>query len=93
MGETNLSHNGTDLFVIDCDFNKEHADIPNWLKVNKIALNIKEPTVSYFLRWNHDVFWIYEKIFRISPKHELAGIKYLNAHIEYELNWKTNIVM
>ena len=40
--DTNLFHHGTDLSVIECEFNKELADISTWLKVNKLSLNIKK---------------------------------------------------
>ena len=40
--DTNLFRYGIDLSVIECEFNKEFADIPTCLKVNKLSLNIKK---------------------------------------------------
>ena len=56
--DTNLFHHGTDLSVIECEFNKELADISTWLKVNKLSLNIKRLIIWYFHGRNYLILLI-----------------------------------
>ena len=87
--DTNLFHHGTDLSVIECEFNKELADISTWLKVNKLSLNIKKTHYMIFTRkkLSHPLD------LRIDNQnaHVTKTSKFLGVYIDDKLNWKTHI--
>ena len=87
--DTNLFHHGTDLSVIECEFNKELADISTWLKVNKLSLNIKKTHYMIFSRkkLSHPLD------LRIDNQnvHVTKTSKFLGVYIDDKLNWKTHI--
>ena len=87
--DTNLFQHGTDLSVIECEFNKELADISTWLKVNKLSLNIKKTHYMIFTRkkLSHPLD------LRIDNQnvHVTKTSKFLGVYIDDKLNWKTDI--
>ena len=87
--DTNLFHHGTDLSVIECEFNKELADISTWLKVNKLSLNIKKTHYMIFSRKKQS----HPLDLRIDNQnvHVTKTSKFLGVYIDDKLNWKTHI--
>ena len=87
--DTNLFHHGTDLSVIECEFNEELVDISTWLKVNKLSLNIKK---------SHYMIFSWKKLshpldLRIDHQnvHVTKNSKFLGVYIDDKLNWKTHM--
>ena len=87
--DTNLFSSGTDLDIMECIINEELTHISEWLKVNKLSLNIKKTQ-----------YMVFTKKKRKSPIklkidghaiHEVCKTKFLGVFIDNKLNWKDHI--
>jgi hypothetical protein len=88
--DTNLFINGQDLTLMSSVINKELADISQWLKVNKLSLNIDKTKFMIFTRKkkaSHEInLYIDNKSLS-----ETNVSKFLGVLIDNKLNWKQHI--
>ena len=89
--DTNLSINGKDIFVLQDVLNKELANISEWLKVNKLSLNINKTQFMVF-SWRK----ITPQKVEIKIDHESVMetdfSKLLGVYIDKKLTWKSHIL-
>ena len=88
--DTNLFINGKDVFVLQDMLNKELANISEWLKVNKLSLNINKTQFMVFSRRKITPLKIDIEIDNQSViETELS--KFLGVYIDKKLTCKTHI--
>ena len=88
--DTNLFINGKYIFVLQDVLNKELANISEWLKVNKLSLNINKTQFMVFSRRKITPPKIDIKIDNQSVM-ETDLSKFLAVYIDKKLTWKTHI--
>ena len=88
--DTNLFIDGKDIFVLQDVLHKELANISEWLKVNKLSLNINKTQFMVFSRRKITPPQIDIKIDNQSVM-ETDLSKFLGVYIDKKLNWKTHI--
>ena len=87
--DSNLFLNGTDPTNIEAKLNNELAQIAEWLKVNKLALNIDKTSCMLFGNKKG-----YSKVkFCLQGKQitQVSTIKFLGVMIDEKLNWKAHV--
>ena len=84
--DSNLFLNGTDPADIETKLNNELAQIAEWLKVNKLALNIDKTSCMLFgtKKW-------YSKVKLCLQGKQVSTIKFLGVMIDGKLNWKAHV--
>ena len=85
--DSNLFHHGIDSSVIECEFNKDLADISTWLSVNKLSLNIKNPLYDILAEETHPLDLLIDN----RNVHITKASKSLGIYIDDKLNWKRHI--
>ena len=88
--DTNWFINGKYIFVLQDVLNKELANISEWLKVNKLSLNIDKTQFMMFSRRKITPPKIDIKIDNQSVM-ETDLSKFLGVYIDKKLTWKTHI--
>ena len=72
--DTNLFNHGKDMFSLQASLNQELANISQWLKVNKLSLNIKRPCTWCLHERKHNLRILKLKLtMRSSLKRNLAN--------------------
>ena len=72
--DTNLFNHGKDMFSLQATLNQELANISQWLKVNKLSLNIKRPCTWRVHERKHNLRILKLKLtMRSSLKRNLAS--------------------
>ena len=88
--DTNLFVSGVDMSHISEIVSKELAELSQWLKVNKLSLNLKKTQYMIFSRRKSKDETINIKIDDQSIS-ETKSSKFLGVYIDNSLNWKTHI--
>ena len=87
--DTNLFSSGTNLDMMESIINDELSHISEWLKVNKLSLNIKKTQYMIFTKKKRKSS-IDLKIDG-NDIHEVCKSKFLGVLIDNKLNWKDHI--
>ena len=88
--DTNLFKSGSDLAAMENAINTELRIISEWLKVNKLSLNIKKTKYMLFTKKRNYVDSINIEIEGQSID-ETGSTKFLGVIIDKQLNWKEHI--
>ena len=88
--DTNLFNHGKDMFSLQATLNQELANISQWLKVNKLSLNIKKTMYMVFTRKKTQSADIKIEIDNEIIS-ETKSSKFLGVHIDNKLNWKMHV--
>ena len=88
--DTNLFNHGKDMFSLQATLNQELASISQWLKVNKLSLNIKKTMYMVFTRKKTQSADIKIEIDNEIIS-ETKSSKFLGVHIDNKLNWKMHV--
>ena len=88
--DTNLFKSGTDLSSMQKDINVELVGICEWLKVNKLSLNVGKTKFMLFTKKRKYTHNIDIKIEGQSIA-ETENTKFLGVIIDRQLNWKAHI--
>ena len=89
--DTNLYYESEDLQVLESVLNRELKQLSQWLKVNRLALNI---TKSNFVIFHSHKRIVHHNVTLLLDKKsilEKGHIKYLGVFIDQHLNWKAHI--
>ena len=89
---TNIFLNGLDIKQMQNTINKELSNISNWLKGNKLSLNVKNTHYVIFTRKKHIDTDITLSIDG-EPIYEVQKTKFLGVIIDKKLTWKEHIAL
>ena len=78
------------MFSLQASLNQELANISQWLKVNKLSLNIKKTMYMVFTRKKTQAVDIEIEIDNEIIS-ETKSSKFLGVHIDNKLNWKMHV--
>ena len=88
--DTNLFINGDDLLGIAQVFNTELENIFNWLKVNKLSLNVKK--THYMILTSKRTSQPHHVIKIEGHKiDEVQNTKFVGVYLDNKINWKRHI--
>ena len=90
--DTNIFLNGLDIKQMQNIINKELLNISNWLKANKLSLNVKKTHYMIFTRNRHIDTDITLSIDG-EPIYEVQKTKFLGEIIDKKLTWKEHITL
>ena len=90
--DTNIFLNGLDIKQMQNTINKELLNISNWLKANKLSLNVKKTHYMIFTRKKHTDTDIILSIDG-EPIYEVQKTKFLGVIIDKKLTWKEHIAL
>lgn len=90
--DTNLFYSNKDLEMLNDTINSELAKISDWLRVNRLSLNIKKTHFIVFTainkKYDHNSLSVSINNLLISCK---TSTKFLGIFLDQNLNWKTHI--
>ena len=87
--DSNLFLNGTDPTNIETKLNNELAQIAEWLKVNKLALDIDKASCMLF--GNKKGYSKVKLCLQGKQITQVSTIKFLGVMIDEKLNWKAHV--